>query len=205
MPPQSQNTRLRSNILVASLPEVLEISGEDYGINSDFRVVLRFFELHRDERILERHKGYTALKMFFKDRIPHNADAAFKALGWFIRCGKPAEDVRVKRPVFDFAHDSTIIFSSFWAQYGIDLSASALHWWKFSALFAGLNDGTMFRNVIQIRTKKEDGLDAKSRQELRELKKAWALPPEVFRSKKTDALAEALKAGDAARISRALS
>jgi hypothetical protein len=186
------------------LPEALEISGEDYGIRSDFKVVLRFFELTRDDRILERHKGYTALKMFFKERIPFDTDAAFNALGWFIRCGKPEEQVRQKRPVFDFAHDAGIIFSSFWEQYGIDLTAAGLHWWKFSALFAGLNEDTMFRNVVRIRTKSEDGLDAKSRQELRELKKAWALPPEVFRSKKTDALAAALKAGDAAKIQRAL-
>jgi len=197
------NTRLRSNILVSSLPEALEVSGEDYEINSDFRVVLRFFELNRDERILDRHKGYLALKLFFK-RMPANADEAFKALGWFIRCGKPEEPAKQKRPVFDFAHDSAIIFSSFWAQYGLDLNSVPLHWWKFSALFNGLADDSMFRNVIRIRTKTEDGLDAKGKQELRELKRVWALPPEVFRSKKTDALAAALKAGDPNKIARAL-
>ena len=186
------------------MPETLEISGEDYGIRSDFRTVLRFFELNRDERVFERHKGYVALKMFFGGRMPYDADAAFKALGWFIRCGKPEEQAKQKRPVFDFAHDSGIIFSSFWAQYGIDLTTAALHWWKFAALFAGLNEDTMFRNVVRIRTKPEDGLDAKSRQELRELKRVWALPPEVFRSKKTDALTAALRAGDAGQIKRAL-
>lgn len=205
MPTPSRNTRLGSSLLLATLPEALAVSGEDYAIDSDFKTVLRFFELQRDDRVADRHKGYVSLKLFFGSRIPHDADAAFERLGWFIRCGKDEEEqARRQRPVFDFSFDSGLIFSSFWEQYGIDLTAAALHWWKFHALFTGLAEDTAFRQVVRIRTRKEDGLDAASKQELREAKKVWALPSEVFKDKRTDALAAALMKGDAHSIQRAL-
>lgn len=205
MPTPSRNTRLGSNLLLATLPETLSVSGEDYAIDSDFKTVLRFFELQRDDRIADHHKGFVSLKLFFGSRIPHDAEAAFERLGWFIRCGKPEEEqARRQRPTFDFSFDAALIFSSFWEQYGIDLTAAALHWWKFQALFVGLGEETAFRQVVRIRTRKEDGLDAASKQELREAKKTWALPTEVFKDKRTSALAAALMKGDAQSIQRAL-
>ena len=206
MPTPSRNTRLVNNLLLAALPDALNVSGRDYAINSDYQTVLRFFELQRDDRVAERHKGILALKLFYRDDFPPDFDAAFERLGWFIRCGKPEEpQVRRPRPVFDFAFDAPLIFASFWAQYGLDLTAPApLHWWKFYALFVGLGEETAFRQVVRIRTRKEDGLDAQSKQELREAKKAWALPPEVFKDKKSDALAAALMSGNAQAIQRAL-
>lgn len=202
----SRNTRLASNLLLAALPEALNVSGEDFAINSDYQTVLRFFELQRDDRVAERHKGIVSLKLFFGERLPAHFDAAFERLAWFIRCGRPEEEqARKQRPTFDFSFDAPLIFASFWAQYGLDLTAGpALHWWKFHALFVGLGEETAFRQVVRIRTRKEDGLDASSRQELREAKKAWALPPEVFKDKRTDALAAALMKGDANQIQRAL-
>ena len=205
MPTRSRNTRLVNSLLLATLPEALNVSGEDYAIHSDYQTVLRFFELQRDDRVAERHKGIVSLKMFYGDKLPHDFEAAFKQLGWFIRCGKPEEEGKRPRPTFDFSFDAPLIFASFWAQYGLDLTAPPLlHWWKFHALFTGLGDDTAFRQVVHIRTRKEDGLDAASKQELREAKKAWALPPEVFKDKRTDELAAALMRGDAQSIKRAL-
>jgi hypothetical protein len=180
------------------------VAGDDYLIDSDFRTALRFFELQRDTRVMDRHKGYVALKMFFRDRFPADQSAAFERMGWFIRCGKPEEQAKQRKPEFDFCHDSGIIFSSFWEQYGIDLSTASLHWWKFSALFTGLGEHTMFRQVISIRTRREDGLDAASKAELREAKRIWALPAGIFKPQRDNALAAALLKGDAQAIQRAL-
>jgi hypothetical protein len=142
--------------------------------------------------------------MFFPARMPNDAQGAFERLAWFIRCGKPEDNAKPRRPDFDFAHDAGIIFASFWAQYSIDLTVVRLHWWKFSALFTGLGEQTIFRQVLGLRNRKEDGMDTKAKQELRDAKKAWALPVDAYQEKRSNALADALLKGDAAAVQRAL-
>ncbi|CAK0743265.1 conserved hypothetical protein [Gammaproteobacteria bacterium] len=200
---RSPNTRLQSNILLSPPPEVVNISGEDYPINSDFRVVLRFYELQRDGRVFERHKGIVALKLFFP-RIPPDFASAYERIGYFISCGREAPQARkaAKRPDFDFYYDAPLIVSSFWACYGIDLSTARLHWWIFSALLSGLGEDTALRRVIRIRTQSEEGLSPQAKLELREAQKLWSLP--VIEDKRTKQLTDALARGDARAIERAL-
>lgn len=202
MPTPLPNICLRSNLLLTPPPEELEISGEAYKINSDFRVVLRFCELQRDPRIYDRHKGYMSLKMFFQV-MPHDTKAAFERIGWFIACGRDVQGQRKsRRNDFDFGFDAGLIYASFMADYGLDLSTVRLHWWRFSALLAGLSEGSILRQVINLRNRSEDGLNPAARDALREAKKAWALP--VFQDKRSADLTAALKSGDGSKIARLL-
>ena len=72
----------------------------------------------------------------------------------FIRCCKDEKKKKeAEKIAFDFGIDSSLIFSAFFQIYGIDLTEVELHWFKFMALFADLNDGTpALVNLMQIRT-----------------------------------------------------
>ena len=77
-----------------------------------------------------------------------------QAMMEFIRCYKKEEKVKEAGKIaFDFEIDSDPIFSAFFQVYGIDLTEVELHWFKFMALFADLNDGMpALVNLMQIRT-----------------------------------------------------
>lgn len=94
-----------------------------------------------------------ALCLFYKE-VPEDEVAAFEAMMEFIRCCKKEEKIKgVEKIAFDFEIDSDSIFSAFFQIYGIDLTITEMHWFKFIALFADLNDGTpTLVNLMQIRT-----------------------------------------------------
>ncbi|MFR0815848.1 MAG: Gp15 family bacteriophage protein [Enterococcus casseliflavus] len=83
---------------------------------------------------------------------------------------------------FSFDYDAPNIYAAFYQAYGIDLfdQRGKMRWEKFIALFGGLPDETRFRQIVSIRTKKmptgKGNKEAKD--ELRKLKKLYALPKE---------------------------
>lgn len=154
-----------------SLPNTVSIGGREFSVFTDFRVWMKF--------------EISLTKMGPKDLIP---------VGYLFSDGAPSrcriEDLlefsrpknALPRPVFggsdvvviDYELDSDLIYSAFLGQYGIDLvDVEHLHWHKFLALLAGLNDSTRLREVMGYRcyeksTEKEDMWRLK-------LRRAWEI------------------------------
>lgn len=87
------------------------------------------------------------------------------------------------KKVFDFKHDASYIYASFYKDYGIDLyeEQGKLHWIKFISLFQGLSKDTKMSEVIKIRTMeipKSNKTNAKYVQEIKKLKQTYALKSE---------------------------
>ena len=85
-----------------------------------------------------------------------------------------------KLRTFDFEQDSIYIYSSFMADYGIDLfeQQNKMHWWKFISLFQGLSENTKMHEVISIRQRPIPELNKHNADEinkLHELKAYYAL------------------------------
>ncbi len=81
---------------------------------------------------------------------------------------------------FDFLQDGIYIYSSFMADYGIDLfeEQGKMHWWKFISLFQGLSDKTKMHEVISIRQRpipQPNKHNADEIKRLHELKAFYAL------------------------------
>lgn len=154
-----------------SLPNVISTGGREFSILTDFRVWMRF--------------EISLTKMRVGDLIPVD----------YLFSGDRPEYCRIEdllefsrpqnvlpRPVFgrsdviaiDYELDADLIYSAFLGQYGIDLvDVEHLHWHKFLALLAGLNDSTKLREVMGYRcyeksTEKEDMWRLK-------LKRAWEI------------------------------
>lgn len=75
--------------------------------------------------------------------------------------------------LFDFAADSELIFASFMAEYGIDLTKEHMHWFKFMALLKSLSpDSPLMRTVRLRQTDTSEIEDDKLRKQIRRAKNA---------------------------------
>ena len=117
----------------------MEISGESYRINTDFRAGIAYWSALIAEEPIRRD---ALLGLFFPDGAPPDPDAAVAAISDFLRCGDPAptakEDENGKPPPYSFLTDGVALTAEFQRVYGIDLTSAELHWWRFSALLRGL-------------------------------------------------------------------
>lgn len=117
----------------------MEISGETYRINTDFRAGIAYWSALIAEEPIRRD---TLLGLFFPDGAPPDPDAAVAAISDFLRCGDPAPTAKEEKsrepPPYSFLTDGVALTADFQRIYGIDLTSAELHWWRFSALLRGL-------------------------------------------------------------------
>lgn len=175
------------NILIDKLPT--EVEGLE--LNTDFRTSILFELLMQDKDISNEDKVALSINLYF-NKQPTNYEEMkkmTKAIIWFYSCGNKKKELKEsnqkeeivkkekkRKQIYSFEQDDFLIYSAFMEQYGIDLNETKLHWWKFKAMFDGLNDDILFSKVMGYRsidlTKIED---KKQREHYANLQKHWAL------------------------------
>lgn len=175
------------NILIDILPETVEIDGEEYSINIDFRISILYELLMQDINLTDDEKLVTALKLYYPE-IPPNISEAVEKMLWFYRCGKNiegnTEDSSEKEPsskpqqIYSYEHDADYIYAAYLSQYRLDLQdIDQLHWWKFKALFQSLKEDNELVKIMNFRSMKIDSDMSKSEKKYyRKMKKLYALP-----------------------------
>lgn len=180
------------------LEETVEIEGVTYPIDLSFDTVLRLFDLLKDPLLTESEKIVLGLQLllgvsFLCEIETQNTiflsilemfDIWEKPKSRYDRNGKKLKPKmkEIADQHFSFDYDAPNIYAAFYQAYGIDLfdQRGKMRWEKFIALFGGLPDETRFRQIVSIRTKKmptgKGNKEAKD--ELRKLKKLYALPKE---------------------------
>jgi hypothetical protein len=185
--------RKQMNILIEDLPEKVEIEGEEIEINTDYRNVLLYFRVLREEELEDREKLEIAARLFFK-RIPRNVEEGMRYINEeYIVCSetqasmtrrnKIKRSVEKEKLVFDFEQDGGLIYVSFWQEYGIDLRKEKMHWYVFKALFDGLGEETVLRRVIEFRKMKPKDMPRDRRLELMELQRELSIEVKDFSGK----------------------
>ena len=140
------------NILVDEFPVNLEIDGEVYVINTDFRYSLSTLLAFEDPDLTGYEKTSIMLQNLYGENIPPNTEEALIKCQWFLDCGSdPPEDSKSQRRLFSWTHDGAFIFAAFNATHGIDLQTVQMHWWKFLALFMDLGQDTTFCGLTALR------------------------------------------------------
>ena len=146
------------NILIDLLPESVNIDGNDYEVNSDFRTSILFELLMQDNSIGEENKIYMALELYYPI-IPSNINEAINQTLWFYKCGKDITKSKGNgkgksvTQIYSFEHDDDYIYAAFMDQYSIDLQdIDYLHWWKFKAMFKGLKEDNEIVKIIGYRS-----------------------------------------------------
>lgn len=77
---------------------------------------------------------------------------------------------------YDFHCDAPYLVAAFQQAYGIDLTTTKLHWWRFKALFAALPENTRMFQIMSYRAVDLSRLEGAERERYARLKDIYALP-----------------------------
>lgn len=166
--------------------------GRVVNVNMAFDNILRLFEMFDDESLFEHEKFYIGLEMLTdldeKDIYHMEFDkisALFKYvmkefLGIDLEPKEGQAEGETPTKFMDWKKDAELIYASFFAVYRMDLFEmhGKLHWDKFQALVAHLDDNSPLKQVIGYRTmklpsEKEAGKDYV--QHVRKMKEVYSL------------------------------
>ncbi len=182
--------------LFQRLPHSVCIDGKDYEINTDFRVWIEIEKLLCSSESDNVGKLAKCLALAYRE-LPPSPFAALEGLLNFYSAGQQNK-VKITHhapsaPLYDLETDAEYIYGSFMSQYGIDLSESELHWWKFRVLLACLNDDCKFAKVVSYRsTDTHDIKDIRQKHFYEKMKRLYALPDNRTAEEKEMALTESM-------------
>ena len=95
--------------MIGLLPTSLEIDGEQYEINSDFRIALLIFEAYADKELTYGEKTAVCLNCLYKE-VPKNVEEALKKALWFLDGGDVPKSKKAPVKIIDWSYDESIIF-----------------------------------------------------------------------------------------------
>lgn len=195
------------NMLIDELDYILLDRIGDIEFNTDFRTSILFELLMQDTRISKRLKVSQAIKLYYPNPSQiKDHKKAIKDMVWFYKCGKIENDAddelansvkrqpkKDKKRIYSYEFDDTYIYSAFLSQYNIDLQdIEYLHWWKFKALFEGLNKDNKIVEIMGYRSMNLNKIkDKNQKAEYKRLKKLYALPDMRSETEKERDFAEA--------------
>lgn len=174
--------------MIYGLPKSLEISGEEYGIRSDYRDILDIMEILNDVDITDHERGYLALMFFYEDfeKIPpQNYREAVEKCFWFISGGKPEAGRKSPRLV-DWEKDFPHIVSPVNHVIGYEIRAvEYLHWWTFLAAYMEIKE-CVFSQIVRIRNLQAKGkpLDKQDREWYRQNADLVRIPTKLSREER---------------------
>lgn len=196
--------------LTEPLPRRIRVGRMTYFLRPAFDRVMRALSILGRDDLLTEDRIRAACRLILRP-VPRREGRQAEALNAAIEAltAQPYKADRDGPRTMDYDYDAGAIYASFMAQYGIDLikERGRLHWCKFQALLAGLNEDTQMMQISDIRARKlpsgakktQAQQIAEARRELMRLKRIYALPvDEETRDRAVDKgfkrLAEALLA-----------
>lgn len=199
------------SILTEQLPDWVKVGEKKYFIDTDFTTAIKFETLISDPSINAEQKIALILNLFYQEEIPDNIQDAIDAVYQFYSCGAGGKGtkqaVKTKR-IYDFEHDADYIYSAFMADYGIDLqeyikTGKTLHWWKFRAMFASLNESNLFCKIMGWRSADLRSLKGEEKNFYRKMQKLYALPlPKSEQDKITEIDRILMNGGDLQKLGK---
>ncbi len=171
------------NLLTEKLPDSISVCGENFAVNTDFRVWIKVENIFAEKRQLTPDMLLQLFSLVLAEKVlPKSFGDTLSAILAFYACNKTsskkagnssASNVRV----VSFTEDAGLIYAAFLAQYGIDLTTASLHWWKFRALFDGLTDKHKICEIMGYRATDLSKIkNREQRAHYRKLKEMYKLP-----------------------------
>ena len=166
------------NILCEKLPDYVVLFGEKYPVHTDFKRWIEISLIFEEEDIKDPKVMAKIIKLCYKEKLPPNHISALLGAISFLNRGTDlsVSQNQKSEKIYSFSDDASIIYSSFYIRYGIDLLSEEMHWYKFCALFENMTDDNPFKAVLKIRTTNEREIkDPKARKKLLSLKQRYAI------------------------------
>lgn len=189
------------NLLIDSLPRSICIHGKDCAIRWDHRTAILYEMMMLDNEVPPEEKPILALRLFYPI-IPEDWKEALEGIQWFYRCGNDEQEKKKRGGkskqdrIYSFEYDATHIYSAFLSQYNIDLvEVNGLHWWKFRALFQGLNEDCNLCKIMGYRAIDINEVGKEQKEFYRKMKEQYKIPLSRNEQEKQDAIEQALLNG----------
>lgn len=174
------------SIIIDDLSNVLEDRIGTIEFNTDFRVSILFEMLMQDANVDKETKIIQALKLYYPnlEQIT-DIEKAINDILWFYRCGKELANSNKKssnkneiKQIYSYEFDDNYIYSAFLQEYNIDLQdIEYLHWWKFKALFDGLNKDVKIVEIMGYRAIDLSSIkDKDEKARIKKMKNLYKLP-----------------------------
>lgn len=178
------------------------MDGEEYRINTDFRISIRYELLALDTALDAQEKLIRALELYYPI-IPANTKEAVESLFWFYRCGERGMEEggsgggRGGERIYSYEYDGAYIYAAFMQQYGLDLCAvQYMHWWRFRALFEGLGEACRICKIMEYRAMEiPPNMDKERKEFYARMKEAYKLPRQRGERERMEKIEEALLNG----------
>lgn len=165
-----------ANILLDELPNS---TPNGFKIKTDFRQAIKFELLMQDKNIEDNEKVILALNLFYDEVLEPKKQ--LDDIVWFYLKGKDVKDNKTEgknsQQIYSYEYDADYIFSAFLETYGIDVNIEKMHWWKFKAMFDGLNEKTKLVEIMGYRAIDLSKIkDKEEKARYKKLKKLYQLP-----------------------------
>ena len=145
------------------LPESVNISGENFKIRYDFRVILDIFEALNDPDMDDQERIIAVLTMFYPDFDEiSDYEEATRELYKFINGGKESNSEKKHTKLVDWQQDYPLIIAPInravgnevrRIPYDMESNTCGFHWWSFLSAYQEIGD-CLFAQVVRIREKK---------------------------------------------------
>lgn len=174
------------NLLTHDLKDIVQDKIK-IDFDTDFRTSILFELLMQREDIKIKLKIRKTLELYYPNLSQvSDLETALKDIMWFYQCGKEKKTSHKNKKInngkkdyiYSYEYDAEYIYSAFMQQYNIDLTEiEYLHWWKFRALFEGLNKNTKIVEIMGYRAMDLSKIkDKKEKKFYKKMKELYALP-----------------------------
>jgi hypothetical protein len=150
------------SFLIEQFPDAIEIDGEVYAVNTDFRIGLQIMADFENPEFDQDEKAYLMLNRLYcdlpEDRgVEFRQEALAKATKFLNAGNEIGQETEGKPRLYSFDKDAQLIYSAFSQTHGVDLQTADMHWWRFIALFMDLGADTAFNSMVNLRKRYHEG------------------------------------------------
>ena len=174
------------NLLTHDLKDIVQ-DRIKIDFDTDFRTSILFELLMQREDIKIKLKIRKTLELYYPNLSQvSDLETALEDIMWFYQCGKEKKTSHKNKKInnekkdyiYSYEYDADYIYSAFMQQYKMDLTEiEYLHWWKFRALFEGLNKDTKIVEIMGYRAMDLSKIKNKKEKKFyKNMKELYALP-----------------------------
>ena len=170
-----------------NLSDTVPVSGAEYSVRTDFRVILEIFVMLDDPDLTDADKTEALFRMFYVERPP-DAEAALQAFTDFV---DPRHGNQGKKPsgrLIDWSQDFDLMVAPINHILGFECRAvDYLHWRTFLSAYLEIPPESVFARVLRIREKLRTGkkLEKNERTWYRKNMELVSLKPKFSQSEET--------------------
>lgn len=148
------------SVLIDGPPVELEVDGQLYPIDADFRNCISILEMYKNSALNKYEQQDLMVRLLF-DELPDDFTKAAQVAVDFLNLGNRNLKVVHKKPIYSFSHDDKFIRTAMRSKFQIDFdNLEFFHFWDFMYSFFELRD-THYNEVMGVRARIQDGTATK--------------------------------------------